>query len=248
MPNLFIDIETCPDHSRLYLFDLPQPPETLPAPADLLANTLPVIESFLKQYGPCLSGPFLDSLEAAESRAAKPRSSVTQYVSVAREAVARQRTDLSITPEFCRVVALGWAEGDSDPEATVIGPADDERSILQGFWSLVSYQKPTVIGFNILDFDLRVLMIRSALLGVKPSRLFDLKPWGRDCIDLVNYPRLKARGLFPDAPTTTLRLELSIATGVGMYGWFTAALRPIMTAAFESAGAKYPQPTQRKVS
>jgi hypothetical protein len=54
----------------------------------------------------------------------------------------------------------------------------------------------------------------------------------------VNYPRLEAWGLFPDATAIMFRLELPMVEVVGMYGWFTAALRPILTAAFVSAGAK----------
>jgi Predicted 3'-5' exonuclease related to the exonuclease domain of PolB len=204
MPNLFIDIETTPDHARLHLFDLPQPPETLPAPADLLAEAIPSIESFLNEFAACLALDYLEQLTGHET-AGKARAGVFKCLKSAREALARQRTELSVTPEYCRVVALGWAEGDSDPEAEVVGlprivEADglvDERLLLVEFWHLVEYRKPTVIGFNILDFDLRVLLVRSALLGVQPTRLFDLKPWGRDCIDLMKlrFPAGKAMGL-----------------------------------------------------
>lgn len=204
MPNLFIDIETCPDHTRLHLFDLPQPPAVIPDAANLLADSIPAIEGFLNEFAACLALDYLEELHTHET-ANKARSGVFKCIEKAREAAARQRTELSVTPEYCRVVALGWAEGDSDPEAEVVGlprieASDglvDERLLLVEFWNLVEYRKPTVIGFNILDFDLRVLLVRSALLGVQPTRLFDLKPWGRDCIDLMKlrFPVGRAMGL-----------------------------------------------------
>lgn len=204
MPNLFIDIETCPDHDRLHLFDLPQPPEYLPLAEALLLDPIPAIEGWLDRYAPCLAPDYLDNLHSCET-ANKARAGVFKCIEKAREAAARQRTELSVTPEYCRVVALGWADGDSDPEAEVVGlprivASDglvDERLLLVEFWNLVEYRKPTVIGFNILDFDLRVLLVRSALLCVQPTRLFDLKPWGRDCIDLMKlrFPVGRAMGL-----------------------------------------------------
>lgn len=204
MPNLFIDIETCPDHTRLHLFDLPQPPTAIPAPANLLAGSIPAIEGFLNEFAACLEAGYLEELHTHEA-ANKARAGVLKCIEKAREAASRQRTELSVTAEFCRVVALGWAEGDSDPEAHVVGMPRytvsdgpiDERLLLVEFWNLVEFRKPTVIGFNILDFDLRVLLVRSALLGVQPTRLFDLKPWGRDCIDLMKlrFPTGKAMGL-----------------------------------------------------
>lgn len=204
MPHLFIDIETTPDYDRLHLFDLPQPPAVVPAAANLLADSVSAIEAYLNEFAACLALEYLEELTSHET-AGKARTGVFKCLDRAREAAARQRTELSVTPEYCRVVALGWAEGDSDPEAEVVGlprsfPIDysiDERYILEEFWRLVEYRKPTVVGFNILDFDLRVLLVRSALLGVEPTRLFDLKPWGRDCIDLMKlrFPAGKAMGL-----------------------------------------------------
>jgi predicted PolB exonuclease-like 3'-5' exonuclease len=105
---------------------------------------------------------------------------------------------------------IGWAIGDDEPGASI--PSlndDDERRVLGGFWQHAKHLSP-LIGFNILDFDLRVILVRSALLGVRPTRLFDTRPWGKDIVDLMKlrFPTGKAMGLkklarlygFPEGP------------------------------------------------
>ncbi|MCL4295746.1 MAG: hypothetical protein KJ077_08465 [Anaerolineae bacterium] len=205
MTVLFVDIETAPDKERLHLFDLPQAPETLPDVAELLVGAVAETEKFLGEYGPCLSADYLDLLVIAESQG-KKRSGVFNAVDKAREAFARQQTELSVTPEYCRVVALGSALGlTEEPVAEVVGlpcslEADgivDERYILEEFWRLAEGRGTVLVGYNLLDFDLRVLLVRSALLGIEPTRVFDLKPWGKDCIDLMKarFPMGKAMKL-----------------------------------------------------
>lgn len=206
MTVLFIDIETAPDKERMHLFDLPQAPETLPEAAELLAGAVTDTEKFLGEYGPCLSADYLDLLVIAESRG-KRRSGVFNAVDKAREAFARQQTELSVTPEYCRVVALGSALGlTEEPVAEVVGLTRateagtylvDEAFILEEFWRLASGRGTVLVGYNLLDFDLRILLVRSALLGIAPTRVFDLKPWGKDCIDLMKarFPMGKAMKL-----------------------------------------------------
>ena len=112
----------------------------------------------------------------------------------------------ALVPEFCRVVALGWAVGDGPTHSLVVGtirpvqansPVKEitETDVLARFWKLVGGQfGPTVVGFNILNFDLPVLFVRSALLGVRAPRLFDRRPRGNHCIDLYECRRNGAGG------------------------------------------------------
>lgn len=118
----------------------------------------------------------------------------------ARQAAIDAYTDrhklLSTTPEYCRIVALGYAVGDAPPQALlncdVSGTYGYELDILDAFWALVAEHEP-LIGFNVLHFDLPVLFTRSALAGIPPTRLLDMKPWGRDVIDLYAI-RFGSRG------------------------------------------------------
>lgn len=205
MTPLFIDIETAPDKDRLHLFDLPQAPEALPATAELLLDSVTVIESWLGRYAAWVPADYLDLLVINES-AGKKRTGVFSAIDKARDAAVRLQTELSVTPEYCRVVALGSAIGlQEEPVAEVIGlPRSlepdgivDEQYILKEFWRLAEGRGMVLVGYNLLDFDLRVLMVRSALLGVAPTRVLDLKPWGKDCIDLMKarFPMGKAMKL-----------------------------------------------------
>ena len=203
---LFFDIETVPDWGRLASFGLePLPeiqPETAPAEcpeiATLLKSGLEVIEKRLLGLNP--TDEYLDAVASAEALTDKPRVGVGKAVAAVRTArervksaaVDRQKL-LSVTPEYCRIAAIGWAVPGGDVESDICSltcgehadcDTTDERVLLEAFWSLALECRP-LIGFNVLHFDLRVIMVRSAILGVMPSRLFDLKPWGRDVIDLM---------------------------------------------------------------
>lgn len=68
----------------------------------------------------------------------------------------------SLEPDLCEIVALGYQRGQ---EVWVKTRADaDESLLLDRFWEQVGNSR--LIGFNILQFDLPVLIRRSQLLGV----------------------------------------------------------------------------------
>lgn len=116
--------------------------------------------------------------------------------------IEQQRKEMAVSPEMNRIVAMGWAVGNDDVRSLVVGEKNagdgetTEIDILETLWSLAA-QASTVIGFNILGFDLPTIYVRSMLLDVRPSRQFDLKPWGNDCIDLmaVRFPKSSAKRL-----------------------------------------------------
>lgn len=209
--TLYFDLETCPDESRRHLFDLPE----IPAPAEVAeADCLPaadILSGTIPDVGERLAGRMfpekylLDLLEHEQSQK-KPRKGILDHIAAAQQvganyeaALADQRKTMATTPEFCRIVALGWAIGNEDPKSMILADGvndDDERTILRTFWQLVAKHSP-LCGFNILNFDLPVIFVRSAILGVQPTKLLDLKPWGKDCIDLMalRFARGKAMKL-----------------------------------------------------
>lgn len=199
---LFFDLETVPDYSRLESFGLdPLPrilPETesgcCPVVSRLLESGLEVIEKKLLVLNP--HDEYLDAVSSAEALSAKPRVGVGKAIAAVRtarenvkNAAGNRRKLLSVTPEYCRIAALGWAVGGGEVQSLTCGDhADcdttDERELLETFWGLALDARP-IVGFNLLGFDLRVVFVRSALLGVLPSRLIDCKPYGRDVLDLM---------------------------------------------------------------
>jgi hypothetical protein len=207
---VYFDLETVPDERRRELFGLdplPEvPPETpidgCPPFAEVAGLGLDEIEKRLIPLNP--ESEWLDGFEQFELQQKKPRAGVAKIVSAIRTAKSARETaeaaqikTMSVTPEMCRIAALGFAVGDADPVSLVVGiDGVTEESILEVFWGLARTATP-LCGFNVLGFDLPVIFVRSAMLGVSPTRRFDLKPWGSDVLDLMvaRYPRSGATRL-----------------------------------------------------
>lgn len=219
MAAIFFDLETIPDQSRMAKFNLPPlpsaprslEPSECPDVEQLLAGKIEDIETALTGIAP--QGIWLDRLEAAEHQgigrpkpkdtAAKPtgRVGVLKAISKCRnslrdaqDAAEARRKLLATTPEYCRIVAMGWATlNGGNVQAALATDDDSERDLLDRFWKLVAPTGWKLIGYNVLHFDLPVIFVRSAILGVPPSRHFDLKPWGNDILDLflLRFPKGK---------------------------------------------------------
>ncbi len=197
---LYFDLEAIPDYDRFEKFGLDPIPEpaqrtTVEAmgndlPSVLLKKTLADIADCLTAKSPCEE--YLIGLEKCEKSAVKPRKGVFDAIAKVRglddarlAAIEAQRKQMATSPEMCQIVAMGWAVGDQEPVSMITGEDGvTEKMILERFWVLAK-SVTRVIGFNILGYDLPVIFVRSMLLGVEPSRQFDLKPWGNDCIDLM---------------------------------------------------------------
>jgi hypothetical protein len=199
----YFDLETIPDESRLELFGLePVPPVELrtfldcPIPGEVVAGTVADVKAKLQ-------GVFSDDYyyqECIKTEAAgKNRDGVIKEIQSAKAARDKalsagdeRRKLLSTTPEFCRIVAMGIAVGDSPAHAMVVGlKGVTEEQILETFWSHALSHR--LVGFNCLSFDLPVLFTRSVLLDVPSTKQLDLKPWGNDVLDLY-HARFNGRG------------------------------------------------------
>lgn len=193
----FFDLETVPDESRGHTFNLDELPaipdeatiDQCPVPVDLLAGSIDNIKAGLRGIVPCHEWCMM---AANAERAGKNRAGVFSAIAEARggrQAAIAAHADrcklLSTTPEYCRIAALGWAIGDEPTRCGVAVDPANEGDLIDKFWELAAASSPTV-GFNIIGFDLPVLLIRSAILGLQASKMFDLKPYAgnRDVIDL----------------------------------------------------------------
>lgn len=194
---LYFDIETIPDYDRMDSFGLEPLP---PVPREMSASELPDLNAVragtiddLKRALRKLVAPvgWLDELAAAE-RADKGRAGALDAIEAAKktvQSVIDQHADrlklLSTVPEFCKVAALGLASGNNEVVSLVLGiDGITELDILEAFWEFVSDCSP-LVGYNCLAFDLPVILTRSALLGVLPTKLLSLSPYGnKDVFDL----------------------------------------------------------------
>lgn len=199
---LYFDLETIPDYSRSHLFDLDPIAELPPVvPFDDLLDPPQLLSQGLDEIRKYLSGrnadpDWLNEVVDEEELSKKPRKGLFDAVAEVRQmansvaaAKAEQRKKMSVTPEFCRIVAFGWAVGGGEVNSVVIDGEDYdecERRILRGFWSLAHNNGP-LVGYNITGFDLNVIRARSILLGIQPTRNFaDIKPWDQSAvIDLM---------------------------------------------------------------
>lgn len=100
---------------------------------------------------------------------------------------------LATSAEYCSIVGLNFATDEGEPHSAWVGDVDrqgdpiNERTLLDAFWNLAEKSKH-IIGFNILRFDLPVILTRSALLGVEPwpgLKYWNLRPWEEFVIDLM---------------------------------------------------------------
>lgn len=215
--TIYFDLETVPDYERLDRFGLPEIPEPAPAtplgrcPAIPMEGTVQEIKARLAKFNP----PQEWVAEAVAIEAAnKNRRGVLDALRAAHSdgeadfqaAHAERRKLLSVTPEYCRVAALGWAVEGEPPQSMILWDDDHQRNgpdiycrearLLEHFWTLAMTAGP-LVGFNVLSFDLPVIFVRSAILGVPASRQFDLRPWGGNVLDLmrVRFPAGKAMKL-----------------------------------------------------
>ncbi len=96
---------------------------------------------------------------------------------------------------FGRVLCISYAVND-DETRTICNP-DNEKKTLEDFW-FVAKQIDLFVGHNIMEFDLRFLLQRSMVLGVKPTwtRFSELgkKPW--DMVKHLSFARYQNLPIF----------------------------------------------------
>ncbi|MCY2963521.1 MAG: hypothetical protein NT069_07700 [Planctomycetota bacterium] len=212
--HLFFDFETVPDEDRMEFFGLAEIPEFTEKPdadcppvEEACEWTVQAIESFVERENPEFT--WLNRMvEAEQARGSggpadkrKPRSGVFDSLKKslkAREANlsahAKRRKDMSVSPEMCRVVAVGWAIGATTPRSLVIGDRCNEfsagqpiteKQIIEVCWNLIARFSP-IVGFNVISFDMNVLRARSIVLGVNPLKILSDSPFqNRDVVDLA---------------------------------------------------------------
>lgn len=215
---LYLDLETVPDYSRQAQFDLPALPpyktEDLLSAKEFCSQSLKEIEQSLSEFIP--PAWWLENVEAEEAASAKPRKGLFEAVAKIRSLIDDRRKLLSVTPEYCRIVAAGWSVSGDEISARVIGKdREDEIRFLEEFWEWAKSVR-TIVGFNCLHFDLPVILIRSALLGVTPSRRINLSPYrNTDVCDLMTlrWPKSKPMGLKPLAKALGIEIPADDVDG-----------------------------------
>lgn len=106
------------------------------------------------------------------------------------EAIAKTSFDGSVGHVCC----IGWAIDDENVQITYADSVGKEASTLASFVDRVERAvvgrrafTPTIIGHNVINFDIRFLWQRAIVLGVRMPHWFprDPKPWGNDVFDTM---------------------------------------------------------------
>lgn len=89
-----------------------------------------------------------------------------------------------------QIVCIGWADDDGDPYAyyaTDLTPASERKIIEDFFCALFDAGPRTLVGHNIIGFDLPFLWKRCMVHGIKPPALFprNPKPWAETVVDTM---------------------------------------------------------------
>jgi hypothetical protein len=105
---------------------------------------------------------------------------IEQYI---RDKRQKQIDEAGLDLDLCEVAAIGW-EGPDNTGAVYLRSLCSEAHMLRDFWKAAWGQ--TLIGFNILHFDLLVLLRRSLYLGITPPPIAVDKYRHEGVIDLAD--------------------------------------------------------------
>lgn len=100
------------------------------------------------------------------------------------EAKARELSRCALNLDLCRIVAIGFAS-DAGEGVYVMQDEAEEASRLIEMWEIIA-RTPQIIGFNLLSFDLPVMIRRSQYLGIASVGL-NLDKYRTAHLDLMEF-------------------------------------------------------------
>lgn len=183
--NVYFDIETIPV----------QDPE-------LIAEMRVELKAELDEALDCIRAPsnYKDEAKIREYVNAKHAELLAAHEGKVQDAILKTSFDGGLG----QVCVIGWAIEDDAPMSRHVGnlTPSDERVVLQHFFaSLDNLYSPTnritLIGHNVIGFDIRFVWQRAMVLGVKPPFWMprDPKPWGDTTFDtMLAWSGLKQGG------------------------------------------------------
>jgi 3'-5' exonuclease len=103
-----------------------------------------------------------------------------------KEATSKAISKCALDPDLCRIVAVGWSHEDGrDSGVEVARNTDQERALLAEIWFSAA-KIDRLVGFNLLAFDLPVMIRRSQYLEVEiPSTVLNLDRYRTPHVDLM---------------------------------------------------------------
>ena len=177
--HLYLDFETDIDEELADRWSLPPiiPIDQMPDIKELLKGSVADVSASLKAYNEmALSPDWLASMWDAET-ASKDRAGVLKVISSAQGARDNYIRRIPLDPQLCSVVSAGIAVDDNAVEVLLRGDTYNEAHILRIVWDYIN-ATDYIVGWKVINFDLRVLLMRSIQNSVRPTRSLDLRKWG----------------------------------------------------------------------
>lgn len=170
---------------------------------------------------PCQSAAYLDKLRAevkAPAQFKKPES-IAEWLAENRESAAlEQLAKTSFDPTNGHICTIAWADGDKDIQSAHAVTVEMERDVIEAFFYDLDYRPKQFIGHYISGFDLRFILCRAVVLGVKIPRAIprDPKPWSNTVFDTMMA--------WAGAKGTISQDNLCAALGLGGKGDFDGSM------------------------
>ena len=103
-----------------------------------------------------------------------------------REAEYQERLErMPLDVDFARVIAIGYVIGNAPIQVALAEDTNSEAAALLAFWTALK-EGSRICGFNVLDYDLPIILRRSWMLGVRPTRMLDFRRYStQSVIDLM---------------------------------------------------------------
>lgn len=119
----------------------------------------------------------------------KKPESIEAWLKENRESAALEKmSKTSFDPAEGHICTIGWAIGDDDPVAAHATSVDQEREVIEAlFGAMTAFHRYTFVGHNVASFDLRFIICRAIVLGIKiPNSIpRDPKPWDSTVFDTM---------------------------------------------------------------
>jgi len=174
------------EKQTFYYKELSESTYSIPLPPDEPMTNIMVldIETVPNPYMECFTAAFADQLKAPTAEDAPKNMSKPETIArwIEKEAEKRQEVypqefaKMALDVDYAQIDSIAWRMVDrrgGNFEIVLLTGGDvvEERNCLRQFWNFIrQHTTPRLCGYNILGFDLPILMRRSWVLGVPPVR------------------------------------------------------------------------------
>lgn len=129
--------------------------------------------------------------EVAAPATYKKPESIEEWMRENADRVAREQLDkTSLDPAYGHICTIAWAVGDGDIFHWHIHDVAGEKELIETFFAdlpLETWARPRFVGHYISGFDIRFILCRAVVLGVRIPPVFprDPKPWSESVFDTM---------------------------------------------------------------